>query len=149
MVRKRFPADWQNCLHTALLPEEYFYVLLAKKSYSDAGRYATRMTLRLKAMNLPASPWLERLGDTAFLEKDYARALDRYRESAGRGGPDAALMLKLSDVHFLLGDLEKERAYREAIYGSLHQEQDHPEMGSQSKETQEPDAEEDPDADLD
>ncbi len=149
MVRKRFPADWQSCLHTALLPEEYFYVLLAKKSYSDAGRYATRMTLRLKAMNLPASPWLERLGDTAFLEKDYARALDRYRESACRGGPDAALMLKLSDVHFLLGDLEKERAYREAIYGSLHEEQDHPEMGSQSKETQEPDAEEDPDADLD
>ena len=149
MVRKRFPDDWQSCLHAALLPEEFFYVLLARKSYSEAGRYATRMALRLKALNLRASVWLERVGDTAFLEKDYARALDSYRQSAGRGGPDPALMLKLSDVHFLLGDLEKERASREAIYGSLHEEQDHPGTGTRSRERQDPDAEEDPDADQD
>jgi tetratricopeptide (TPR) repeat protein len=149
MVRKRFPADWQECLHAAFLPEEYFYVLLAGKSYAEAGRYATRMSMRLKAMNLPASPWLERIGDAAFLEKDYARALERYRESAGRGEPDASLMLKMSDVHHLLGDSGKERAYREAIYGSLHEEKEHPESLSQPEVPQDPNTGEDADAEMD
>ena len=108
MVKKRFPSDWRDCLHAALLPEEYFHVLLARQSYAEAGRYAARMSMRLKAMNLPAAAWLERVGDAAFLEKDYARALERYLESAGRGTPDTVLMLKLSDVHHLLGDPEKE-----------------------------------------
>jgi len=148
MLRKRFPADWQTCLDAALLPEEYFYVLLARKSYPEAGRYATRMASRLKTMNLPASPWLERIGDAAFLEKDYARALGRYEESIGRSQPDAALMLKLSDVHFLLGDLEKERATREAIYGSLQEEQDHPRNRTQPEAKPDPDADGDPHADL-
>ena len=76
-------------------------------------------------MSLPAAAWIERVGDAAFLEKDYARALARYQESAAESGPDAALLLKLSDVHDLLGDLDKERACREAIYGSLHEENAH------------------------
>jgi len=29
--------------------------------------------------------------------------------------------LKLSDVYFKLGDLEKERAFRERVYGSLRE----------------------------
>ncbi len=149
MVRTRFPADWRSCLDAALLPEEYYYVLLARKSYSDAGRYAARMVSRLGGMNLPAAPWVERIGDAAFLEKDYARALARYQESAGRGRPGAALMLKLSDVHYLLGDIEKERSYREAIYGSLHEERDHPPDRSRPNGPREGPAEEDPDADLD
>jgi hypothetical protein len=149
MVRQRFPSDWQSCLHAALLPEEFFHVLLARRSYSEAGRYATRMASRLKAMNLPASSWVERVGDAAFLERDYARALARYMESAGRPGPDAALMLKLSDVHHLLGDPGKERAYREAIYGSLHEEQDHPVSWTRPGKHHADDEEENPDADPD
>ena len=125
-VRSRFPADWRSCLDAALLPEEYYHVLLARRSYSDAGRYAARMASRLGSMNLPTTTWVEKMGDAAFLEKDYTRALARYQESAGRGRPGTALMLKLSDVHYLLGDFEKERSYREAIYGSLHEERDHP-----------------------
>jgi len=149
MVRKRFPADWPSCLHAAFLPEEYYYVLLARKSHAEAGRYAARMAQRLTAMNLPAAPWVERIGDAAFLEKDYTRALARYRESAGQGGPDGALILKLSDVHHLLGDVQKEREYREAIYGSLHEAQDHPESRTEPNKKNDPDAGEDADADPD
>jgi tetratricopeptide (TPR) repeat protein len=126
MVRKRFPSDWQGCLDAAFLPEQYFHVLLAGRSYDEAGHYATRMAERLRSMNLPAGPWIERIGDARFLERDYPRALARYQESAGHDRPDTGLMLKLSDVHFLLGDYQKERQMREAIYGSLHEALDHP-----------------------
>jgi len=125
MVRARFPADWRSCLDAALAPEEYWHVLLARSSYAEAGRYAARMASRLRAMNLPAAAWIEKVGDAAFLEKDYPRALARYQESAAETAPDGALMLKLSDVHYLLGDLDKERSWREAIYGSLHEEIEH------------------------
>lgn len=148
MVKKRFPTDWQDCLHSAFLPEQYFYVLLARSSYAEAGRYATRMSMRLKAMNLASSPWVERIGDAAFLEKDYARALERYRESASRAEPDAPLMLKMSDVHHLLGDPQQERAYREAIYGSLHEAREHEDVRKPLPPTRVPDPEEEPDADL-
>jgi len=57
-------------------------------------------------------------------------------------------MLKMSDVHHLLGDPQQERAYREAIYGSLHEALEHPETRTPPKPTPAPDAEEDPDADL-
>ncbi len=124
MVKKRFPEQWQTCFDAALLPEEYYFVLLFKTSYGDAGRYATRMAERLKGLHLPDADWVERIGDAAFLGKDYPEAIRRYDESAGEAGLHPGLMLKLSDVHFLLGDLDKERLYREAIYGSLHEEKD-------------------------
>jgi len=125
MVRSRFPSDWRSCLDAALLPEEYYHVLLARTSYAEAGRYASRMASRLRGMSLPAAAWIERVGDAAFLEKDYARALARYQESAAESGAGPALLLKLSDVHYLLGNLDKERTCREAIYGSLHEEKAH------------------------
>jgi hypothetical protein len=125
MIQGRFPDDWRSCLHAALLPEEYFNVLLLRTSYREAGRYASRMAARLRGMSLPAGDWIERQGDAAFLAGDYREALGLWKASAGGGRPDVALMLKLSDAHHLLGDLTKERAYREAIYGSLHEEQDH------------------------
>jgi len=49
MARQRFPADWRSCLDTALLPEEYYHTLLARKVYAEAGRYAGRMADRLRA----------------------------------------------------------------------------------------------------
>ncbi len=122
MVKGRFPEQWQTCLDAALLPEEYYFVLLFRKS--DAGRYATRMAEQLKGLHLPSADWVERIGDAAFLANDYPEALRRYEESAGEAGLHPGLMLKLSDVHFLLGDVDKERLYREAIYGSLREEKD-------------------------
>jgi hypothetical protein len=108
------------------LPEEYFFVLLWRSSYGEAGRFAARMADRLKAMGLPEAPWIERMGDAAFLAGDYRRAQRHYEEVGGGTGAPPAVLLKLSDVHHLLGDVERERAAREAIYGSLHEERAHP-----------------------
>lgn len=47
------------------------------------------------------------------------RATKRVLPSATTKAP---VLLKLSDVHFKLGDLELERYYRERIYGSLRPE---------------------------
>ena len=149
MIRGRFADDWRTCLEAILLPEEYYYVLLARTSAAEAGRYARRMTERLKGMNLPAADWVERMGDAAFLEKDYDQALARYLESAPPAGPDAGLMLKLSDVHHLLGHVDQERTYREAIYGSLHEERDHPAVVAPIPADDAGDHEEDSDDDLD
>jgi len=125
MIQGRFPEDWRACLHEALLPEEYFDVLLLRQSYREASRYAERMADHLRGMNLPAAGWTERQGDAAFLAGEAQVALRLWEKSAGGRPPHVALMLKLSDAHHLLGDLTKERSYREAIYGSLHEEQDH------------------------
>ena len=125
MIQVQFPDDWRACLHEALLPEEYFDVLLLRKQYHEAERYAERMAEHLNKMTLPAADWIERQGDAAFLAGETQDALRLWTQSAGDGPPHVALMLKLSDAHHLLGDLTKERAYREAIYGSLHEEQDH------------------------
>jgi hypothetical protein len=43
----------------------------------------------------------------------------RYEESLRLLQDPAQVYLKLSDTHFMLGDLELERLYREKIYGSL------------------------------
>ena len=40
------------------------------------------------------------------------KALDAHPDSVN-------VLLKLSDVYFLLGELQKERSYRESIYGAL------------------------------
>ena len=118
------PAD--GTVLSSLLPEEYFFVLLWRGSYGEAESYAARMADRLKGMGRPAAPWVERMGDAAFLAGDYRDALGRYEEIGEGSAPPPAVLLKLSDVHHLLGDVKRERAFREAIYGSLHEEIDHP-----------------------
>ena len=60
-----------------------------------------------------------------FLE-DYRGAQEFYEKSLQEIAPKglhasqkSGVLLKLSDVHFLLNDLIKERLYREKTYGSL------------------------------
>jgi hypothetical protein len=72
------------------------------------------MADRLRGMSLPAADWIERKGDADFLAGDHQGALRLWQESTEGGPPHTALMLKLSDVFHLLGDLQKEREYREA-----------------------------------
>ncbi len=55
----------------------------------------------------------------AFYAGDYPEAQSSYERSLRfRQNPDE-IYLKLSDVHFKLGNLDLERVYREKIYGSL------------------------------
>jgi tetratricopeptide (TPR) repeat protein len=67
------------------------------------------------------SLWRERLGDAAFLAGNMEQARERYEASlAGDPWPSSA-WLKLSDVYYKLGDLEKERTFRERVYGGLRE----------------------------
>ena len=104
---------------TALVAEHRFYVLLWQERYDEAGRYADRMARRFRRLDLPAGRWLERNADAAFYAGDHREALRGYRRSLSETDHATQVLLKLSDVHFMLGDLEKERAYREKIYGTL------------------------------
>lgn len=61
----------------------------------------------------------ERAGDAALLVGDAAAAEDHYLAALDAGGSTTALLLKLADVYFVLGDLTREKALRERIYGSL------------------------------
>lgn len=67
----------------------------------------------------PAAVRLERQGDKAFRERDLREARRLYEESLKTAEEKAALLLKLADVSFLLGDLASEKALREKIFGSL------------------------------
>jgi tetratricopeptide (TPR) repeat protein len=101
-----------------LVATAYYYVLLAKEDYVMAQDYAQRMARRLQSAPAAAGAWLERAGDAAFGQRRVAEARGLY-ESSRQFANTTSVWLKLSDVAFLEGDLEKERAVREAIYGRL------------------------------
>jgi len=118
-LKSAYPADWPDYVETALTAEHKFYVLLWQKRYQEALLYAGDMAELLRQMQLSPSRWVEREGDASFYSGDYPAALQFYRQSLeGRKKPDA-IFLKLSDVHFNLGNFEQERDYREKIYGRL------------------------------
>ena len=102
-----------------LLAEEYFLlVLLWKGETARAEQFAQSMQDR--AANPQRHLWQERLGDAAFFTGNIQRALGFYEASLAGNPHPGPVWLKLSDVHFKLGDLDKERTYRERIYGSLN-----------------------------
>lgn len=117
----RDPAEKGADVPDTLIADQYFYVLLWQKETTRAEQFAQRMADRYQALGLKPSIWLERLGDAAFMFGDFGTALRRYEESldSGKDNPPTHIWLKLSDVYFRLGDLDKERLYRELIYGRL------------------------------
>ena len=120
-LKEEFPAGWPSLIRAALSADLRFYVLLWQKRYRDAGDYADRMAVLFQKMRLPTGRWLERRGDAAFYGRDFLAAQASYEESLSKRTDDpSSVLLKLSDVHFELGNLELERFYREKIYGALH-----------------------------
>jgi tetratricopeptide (TPR) repeat protein len=118
-LKKAFPSAWREHVEATLVSEQYYFVLLWKGDHDLARDYALRMADRFLALGLPHSEWLERAGDAAFHadERGEARAL---YEQAARLDPDpSGPLLKLSDLAFLSGDLDTERALRERYYGTL------------------------------
>jgi tetratricopeptide (TPR) repeat protein len=99
--------------------EEYFLVLLWKGDSVGAEKFADAMLAHGPASE--RTLWRERLGDAAFLGADFLLARDRYEASLAGNARPTSVWLKLSDVYFKLGDLEKERAFRERVYGSLRE----------------------------
>ena len=118
-LKQEFPSEWPSLVQAALTADLRFYVLLWQRRYDDARYYAERMTTLFDKMRLPSGRWLERRADAAFYAGDYVEAQSGYEASLAKRDDPSSVLLKLSDVHFKLGNLELERHYREKIYGSL------------------------------
>jgi hypothetical protein len=120
-LRRRFPDNWQDYVDDKLLADQYFYVLLWRKHTGAAAQFAGRMVDRYRMLGIEPSSWIEKIGDTAFMQADFSEALRRYAEILGADQDHAEprILQKMSDVYFRLGDLEQERLYRERVYGRL------------------------------
>src|SRR6185503_18773037 len=63
----RAPAEelkaWHSQIERTLIAEEYYFVLLWRKEYARASRYASRMATQLASIGVDASWWRERAAD--------------------------------------------------------------------------------------
>jgi tetratricopeptide (TPR) repeat protein len=118
-LKRLFPLNWRQYIESWLVCEQYYFVLLWQKSFDRAGSYALRMVERYQMLGLPTWLWRERAGDAAFYAQSYNEAKHLYGESLKENAKSTSVLLKLSDVYFILGDLEKEQIYREKVYGTL------------------------------
>jgi hypothetical protein len=118
-LKHLFPLNWRQYIESWLVCEQYYFVLLWQKSFDRAGRYASKMVERYQLSGLPTWLWRERAGDAAFYAQSYEEANRLYGESLKENVKNSSVLLKLSDVSFMLGDLEKEQIYREKVYGTL------------------------------
>jgi len=98
--------------------ERYYLALLWDGRWRDAHEWALGWSRRERTGSPAAAEWLERAGDAAFRLRSLEEARELY-ESATTIRKRRSLILKLSDVAFLTGDLESERRYRERYFGSL------------------------------
>jgi tetratricopeptide (TPR) repeat protein len=118
-LQKAFPLNWRQYIEDWLICEHYYFVLLWQRSFDLAQQYASKMLERHKLLGLPTWLWRERAGDAAFHAQSYREAHRLYEESREENVNNTSVLLKLSDVYFLFGDLEKEQTYREKVYGTL------------------------------
>jgi tetratricopeptide (TPR) repeat protein len=110
----RAPADEEG----RLMADRYFFVLLWQGRFDDAARLARELATHASEPGARLR-WREREGDAVVFGGDYARAREIYAGVAERPGAPTSALLKLSDVHFALGDHDAERRYRERVYGTL------------------------------
>ena len=101
--------------------ERYYLALLWDGRWREAHEWALASARRQEAGSAAAAAWLERAGDAAFRLRALAEAKELY-EAAAAVDERPSLILKLSDVAFLAGDVEAERRCRERYYGSLTEE---------------------------
>jgi len=119
VLRAGDPEGWKRWRALSLASEQHFHLALLDGRTAEARDYALQMAQRLKTVKAPAGAWLERAGDAAFARRDLDEARQLYGQAKLDGARETAILLKLADVHFLLGDLAAEKAQREAFYGSL------------------------------
>ena len=105
-------------LRHEILPLQYFAFELWQGRFERARDYALAVARHLETAGRRPGEWLERAGDAAFHDQGHLEALELYSRSLEHGSRTSVL-LKLSDVHFRLGDLDEERRLREAVYGRL------------------------------
>jgi len=105
---------------SGLMAEQYFLTLLWKGDSAKADAFAESRLAH--GSDSERGLWRERLvGDAAFPTGNIPRARDYYEASLAEHPRPSSVWVKLSDVYFKLGDLEKERAFRERVYGTLRE----------------------------
>jgi tetratricopeptide (TPR) repeat protein len=114
-----FPNDWTDHVGTFFAAEHRYYVLIWRERYEEARAYADRMAEEMRRIAVPPGSWLERRGDALLWMGDPQGARQSYEESLAARVDKDPVFAKLSDVYFALGDLDRERLYREKVYGSL------------------------------
>jgi tetratricopeptide (TPR) repeat protein len=115
-VERQMRADARS---SGLMAEQYFLTLLWKGDSAGAEAFAESMLAR--GSDSDQALWREHAGDAAFLTGNIQRARDCYEASLAQHPRPSSVWLKLSDVYFKLGDLEKERVFRERVYGGLRE----------------------------
>lgn len=119
----RAPAEelraWHSQMERTLIAEEYYFVLLWRKEYPRASRYASRMATQLASIGVDAAWWRERAADAELLAGNRAEAKKLYEATRGAQN-EWSITEKLADIAYLDGDRETERKLRENLYGRLH-----------------------------
>lgn len=121
-LKRYMPEDWEQFYKQAFITEQYYYALLWQERNTEAMEFSRRMIERLNFLGAPTKIWEQRLADAAFYAKDYDTAKNFYEKILRENLSNRVkreLLEKLSDLYFLTGDYDKERLYREKIYGSL------------------------------
>ena len=101
------------------LAEEFFFVLLYRKAWTEAARFADKRIERARGLKRPDDLWVEHAGDAAFFMGNDAVARKAYETALAARPEDRLLLVKLSDVLWRLGDTRGERSYRERVFGTL------------------------------
>ena len=101
------------------LAEEYFFVLLYRKAWTEAARFAERRIESARKQKRPEGLWVEHAGDAAFFMGNDAAARQAYETALESRQTDRLLLTKLSDVLWRLGDTRGERSCRERVFGTL------------------------------
>jgi hypothetical protein len=99
--------------------DAYYYALIANRRYPEARAYARRFVQPAEGRERDAAMWLERAADAAFFGEDRDGALIDYSRAVELVPGNAPVLLKLSDLAFLSGDLATERSLRERYFGVL------------------------------
>jgi predicted negative regulator of RcsB-dependent stress response len=117
----RWLADREQEGTTPSAADQRFFVLLWQRDFKRAGDFARAVSKRVTDAN-EVTTWLERRGDALLLAGAVTEARAAYEEVLARDANASGAILRLADVHFLLGDAAREKEYRERIYGTLLKE---------------------------
>lgn len=114
-----FPLQWRQGMHSLLVSEQYFMVLLWQGKYQQARDFALGRVTKIDKGSWLAPLWYERAGDAVYLSGDQYAAINLYETSMSLANAGSTFTAKLSDLYYQIGDLQKERKLREKIYGTL------------------------------
>ncbi len=118
-IRQSDPNVWESYKSFMLNAEQKYFNLLWQGKYIEALRFAYEIDELYSVLNVTSLRWLEYIGDTYFFMGEYNQALKFYKNTMINNVGKSHIYLKMSDIYYLLGDINKEKLMREKIYGAF------------------------------